>query len=584
MKLVSQAKSHFLAVLFDELFRFIYFNDWDMIIKIIKTGISIPRLAAACLAVVSLGSVLNSTSAFADSSTRKSQVMPHLVKKDGRYALFVDGAPYLILGAQVNNSSAWPAMLPKVWPAMEALHVNTVEIPVYWEQMQPAPGRFDFSIVDTLLAQARARHLRLVLLWFGTWKNGSAHYLPEWMKLQPAKYPNITGADGRPVDSPSPHAPDTLAADIRAFTALMRHLKAADAQHTVLMVQVENEPGTWGGVRDFSPAAQRLFNAPVPTRLLLALQKTAAPGATWPDVFGDDADEFFHAWSVASYIGKVAAAGKAVNPLPLYVNAALRDPLAPVHHPPQYESGGATDNVLGIWKAAAPAVDVLAPDIYLNDSARIRRVMALYHRPDNALLVPETSGQAPNARYFYVAVGDGAIGYAPFGLDYTRYDTVPSVPPDNIAAFALNYATFGPMDREIARLNFEGKLQADAEETGQPPQTFTFGNWQATVSYGGGRRGGPPLPTPSVPPALLGRVLIGQLNPDQFLVTGAFCHVSFLPIGPAAGRAWQYLRVEEGQYKNGVFHPLRLWNGDQTDYGLNFSSVPQVLRVSLYTR
>jgi beta-galactosidase GanA len=110
------------------------------------------------------------------------------VKKDGRYALFVDDAPYLMLGGQVHNSSAWPAMLGKVWPAMEYLHVNTVEIPVYWEQIEPRQGQFDYSLVDALLAQAREHNLRLVLLWFGTWRNGSQHYMPEWMKLAPEKW------------------------------------------------------------------------------------------------------------------------------------------------------------------------------------------------------------------------------------------------------------------------------------------------------------------------------------------------------------------------------------------------------------
>ena len=305
--------------------------------------------------------------------------LPRLVEKDGRFALFVDDAPYLILGAQVNNSSAWPATLPKVWPAMEYLGVNTVEVPIYWEQMEPQPGQFDFSIVDTLLAQARAHGLRLVLLWFGTWKNGSAHYLPEWMKRQPDLYPNIVGADGKPVDSPSPHAPATLQADIRAFTALMGHLKASDPQHTVIMVQVENEPGAWGSVRGFSPAAQQLFEGPVPATLLSALGQEAV-GANWSAAFGEDADEFFHAWSVAHFIGQVAAAGKAVYPLPLYANAALRDPLRPTR-PPSYESGGPTDNVLDIWKAAAPALDLLAPDIYFGDSPRCLRVWSFTPGP-----------------------------------------------------------------------------------------------------------------------------------------------------------------------------------------------------------
>jgi hypothetical protein len=119
--------------------------------------------------------------------------LPHLVTENGRHALIVDGAPFLMLGAQCHNSSAWPAMLPKVWPAIDYLHANTLEIPVYWEQFEPEPGKFDTSVVDTILKQAREHNVRLVLLWFGTWKNGSSHYLPLWMKSQPDKYPRIIG-------------------------------------------------------------------------------------------------------------------------------------------------------------------------------------------------------------------------------------------------------------------------------------------------------------------------------------------------------------------------------------------------------
>jgi beta-galactosidase GanA len=161
-------------------------------------------------------------------------------------------------------------MLPKVWSAMEYLHANTLEIPIYWEQFEPQQGKFDYTAMDTVLAQAREHHLHLVLLWFGTWKNGSQHYMPEWMKLQPERYFHVVNKNGEAVDSPSPFATASLDADIHAFTEFMRHLKAADPERTVLMVQVENETGTWGAVRDYSPAAQKLFDGPVPANVLNA--------------------------------------------------------------------------------------------------------------------------------------------------------------------------------------------------------------------------------------------------------------------------------------------------------------------------
>src|SRR5271165_7034484 len=230
--------------------------------------------------------------------------VPTIIEQEGRYALMVDGAPYLILGLQANNSSAWPAYFDKVFPAADQLHANTVEMPVYWEQVEANPGRYDFSVVDGMLAQARAHHVHLVLLWFGTWKNGSSHYTPQWMKLDQDKYPILLNRNGEAVDSPSTYSPERLDADKNAFAALMRHLREADAQRTVIMVQVENEPGVWGGIRDYRSEAEKDIAGPVPQDLVEALM--LKPG-TWQDAFGDAAEEKFQAWCIATYIEQVAA-------------------------------------------------------------------------------------------------------------------------------------------------------------------------------------------------------------------------------------------------------------------------------------
>jgi beta-galactosidase GanA len=510
--------------------------------------------------------------------------LPHLVEKDGRHALIVDGAPFLMLGGQSHNSSAWPATLPNVWSAIEALHANTLETPVYWEQIEPEQGEFDFSVVDQILAGAREHKVRLVLLWFGTWKNGSSHYIPMWLKRQPELCPRIIGRDGRRVDSPSPFAPALLEADMRAFRALMHHLKEADSEHTVIMVQVENEPGAWNAIRDYSPAAQKLFTEPVPEALLKALGKDVKAGGDWTKVFGKDADEFFHTWAVARFIGQVAAAGKAEYPLPLYVNAALRDPLS---QPPAgtYESGGPTDNVLDVWKAGAPAVDLLAPDIYMDDSARYLRVLDLYSRPDNALFVPETSRAATVSRYCFAALARGAIGWSPFGIDSPRPTASPTSATQSSDAalepIAVNYRVLGPMMREIAQLAFEGRLHAAVEEKDQIQQTLALGRWQAVVTFG------PPTfgygRSPKGNPEPIGRVLIAKLGENEFLVTGYLCRVDFKIPDAASSAQRDFLRVEEGSYEAGAFRPARIWNGDETDWGLNFGSAPQVLRVQLGT-
>src|SRR5687768_989992 len=215
------------------------------------------RLVAVALLFIALG-----------SGQLAAAQIPEVVQRNGRHALLVDGAPYLVLGAQVNNSSAWPAVLPKVWPAVQRMQANTLSVPIAWEQIEPTPDRFDFSFLDTLLTQAREHNVRLILLWFATWKNNGPNYAPEWVKLDNKRFPRVVTADGKVLNSLSPHSPATLAADKKAFTALMRHLKAADPQHTVILVQVQNEPGTYGSVRDYSPAANKLFQASVPDALL----------------------------------------------------------------------------------------------------------------------------------------------------------------------------------------------------------------------------------------------------------------------------------------------------------------------------
>jgi beta-galactosidase GanA len=537
-------------------------------------SISRRLLAAGGLFAVLAG--LCSTSAPGRDQTKP---IPGIVNKDGRYALLVDGAPFLILGAQCHNSSAWPALLPKVWPAIDTLHANTLEIPIYWEQFEPEPGKYDPSIVDLIIGQAREHKVRLVLLWFATWKNGSSHYIPLWAKAQPEKFPLLTGKNGERVDSPSPHSPTALQADLSAFRAFMRHLKQVDAQRTVIMVQVENEPGSWGSVRDYSPVAERLFGEPVPRELLKGLGTSAPAGANWTTAFGPNADEYFQAWSVARFVGQVAAAGKQEYPLPMYANAALRDPLAP-GPANTYESGGPTDNVLGIWKAAAPALDVLAPDIYQNESVRYRKVLELYARPDNALFVPETGGPAGYPRLCFAALGRGAIGWSPFGLDYTSYSTEPQGAPrmaeEALAPIVLNYKMLEPMMREVARLNFEGRLQAIAEEPGQARQTIDFGTWKAVITFGAGGRNN----STNGNTTPIGRALVAKLGENEFLVAGVYGKIDFTP---SAGRKRSFQRVEEGSYEDGVFKALRIWNGDETDYGLSFFSAPQILRVVLGT-
>ncbi|MHB1698742.1 MAG: GH35 family beta-galactosidase [Acidobacteriaceae bacterium] len=504
---------------------------------------------------------------------------PRIVQVDGRYALMVNGHPYLVLGGQIHNSSSWPSELPQVWKAMIALHANTVEAPVYWEQFEPQEGHFDYSNIDQLVEGARAHDLHVVLLWFGTWKNGNNHYVPGWVKSDTKRYPRVIRQDGEPIDVLSPLGKNTLEADKTAFVALMRHLKQIDGeQHTVLLIQVENESGNIGSVRDNSPEANRLFAGQVPTDLLAATHKSAG---TWHDVFLADADEIFQLYYQAKYINTIAAAGKAEFSIPYYINVWIDYP-AP--QPPQrqldlpgiaYPSGGAVQKFVGLWRTLAPSIDIIGPDIYSDNSLFYREIIRTYHRPNNPLWIPETGRSDSFAKFFFYAIGNGALGFSPFGIDEVDENVLGD---ERWTAHARNFALIRPIDREVAEFEFKGKLETAVEETGQTTQELDFGDWKATVSFGFPQQNGRPAPGTK---DAHGVAVVAQLGPDEFLVTGVDVSVVFHLPGKLPWIRSQILTAEQGTYENGVWKTFRILNGDETDRGLRFHDKPKYVRLRM---
>lgn len=540
--------------------------------------------------------------ALAFTAAHAATEMPRIVAKDGRHALMVDGAPYLILGGQAHNSSNYPAALPKVWAALKDAHANTLEIPVAWEQIEPREGTFDFSYVDTLVQEARKHDMRLVLLWFGTWKNTGSAYTPEWVKFDNARFPRMIDKDGKTSYSHSPHGEATLAADKKAFVALMEHIKRIDGdKKTIIMVQVENEVGTYGVARDYGARAESAFRQPVPAAVL-ARQKPPASHprqGTWAEVYGEYADQYFHAWAIASYIEEIAKAGRAVYDLPMFVNNALRDP-AGVQPGEQaapwkkdFASGGPTHDVLGIWRAAAPHIEFAGPDIYMPESNKVDAILRQFQRPDNALMVPEMGNAAGYARYVYQIIGKGALGVAPFGIDYAEYSNYPLgakfTDKRMVEPFAKIYGVFAPLQRQWAKWAFEGRTYGVSEGDDRAAQHVEMDGWKATLSFREFQFGereylrdkneymaGTEQPS--------GGVAIAQTAPNEFVLIGQQIRVKLSGTGANAGKPAMFARVEEGHFDaRGNWVMERNWNGDQTDYGLNLPATPTVLKVRMGT-
>jgi len=501
---------------------------------------------------------------------------------NGSFQLNVDGQPFLILGAQVANSSGWKEQLERAWPLYQQLHANTAEIPVYWEVVEPQEGHFDFSSVDMVIEGARAHQLRLVLLWFATWKNGEMDYAPTWVKQNPARFPHMRNRAGEQVRVLTPLSTESRDADKQAFAALMHHVKEVDGdRHTVIMVQVENESGSLETDRDYSPDANKQFNGPVAAELISALGKSSGkPGANWRQVFGpEEADEAFAAYSVATYVNAVAAAGKKEYDLPMYANVWLRERKNFERPGDSYPSGGATSNMLDLWKAVTPALDAICPDNYVLDYVGYRSVLRTYARPDNPLFVPETIPGPLGARYMFYALGEfHALSFSPFGLDASLDPQYAGM--GLFDGLSANYRLLGPAIPEIARLQKANAIQVAVEEDRLTDLRLTYAQYESVVTFG--------TPKPSYGGLFgtgtkdkTGRALVAELSPDEFLICGFDALVKFLPRRSSELRRAQFVWAEEGEFENGVWKRTRILNGDEVFFGINLPSTGKWVKVKL---
>ena len=504
--------------------------------------------------------------------TAAASDIPHLQKNGTATQLIVDGKPYLALAGELNNDSATSlAYMEHVWPRLVQAKINTVLAGVSWNQIERQEGKFDFSVLDGVIRGARSNNLRLVLLWFASWKNSTSSYPPDWVKRDFERFPRAQTKAGKSVELITPLSDANRDADAKAFAALMRHVKEVDSQeHTVIMVQVENEVGMEGDSRDHSPLAEKAFAGPVPKELMDYLQQhkeSLIPefrqvweaggfktSGTWEEVFGKSAvtDGYFMAWNYARYIGRIVEAGKAELPIPMFVNAALYGIGRGAQQP---ASGGRPwDLVLDIWKAGAPRLDMLSPDNYGN----FVEFCAKYARPDNPLFIPEALNQAVGAGRVLYAVGrHDAIGFSAMG----------AVERSNAPDWELieSYNILTQLTPLILEHQGNGAMSAVLLGPDDPPQKVKVGNYTLEATFMKPRTAPLTQPTP-IPPNTFGSAIFIAAGPDEYYVSGSGIILTFSPNTPGppiAGLA----TVEEGSFVNGRWVPGRLMAGDSTDEG-----------------
>jgi hypothetical protein len=510
--------------------------------------------------------------------------IPHLEKRGSAVQMIVDGKPFLALSGELANTSSSDLETMKgVWPMLaNKMHLTTVLTGMSWSWVEPQEGKYDFTIADAAIESARRNNLHIAWLWFASWKNGLSSFVPGWAKANQERFPRAQVRDGKSVEVLSTLSENNWQADARAFAALMRHVRETDKTHRVIMVQIENEVGLLGDSRDRSPLAEAAFAKPVPSEFTDYLQKhkdTLLPefrkvwesagfktSGTWEEVFGKGAkaaDEIFMGWNYSRYIDHVAEAGKKEYPIPMYVNAWIVQPED--KGPGDYPSGGPQDHMHDIWRAGAPHIDLLCPDIYLPDFTGLT---ARYSRSGNPLFIPESSGDIKGAANAFYAIGHhNAIGYSSMGIDSVARmqgagpgstGPVPPPPPDIEALpLPMAYQALGQLAPLILEHQSKGTIGAVWLNKDHPDTQVKLGDYILNVGLTRNRR------AMTVVPDVTGYGIFMATGPDEYYLAGNNLQVTFTPATPGppiAGLAQQ----EAGRFENGKWVVTRYLAGDDS--------------------
>ena len=517
--------------------------------------------------------------------------------------IVANGKPMLMIGGELGNSSAsTPEDVKRTFAHRSKIGLNTVLAPVSWELIEPQEGTFDMSSLDVILTEARRNGLRVVLLWFGAWKNSMSCYAPEWFKRDVKRFPRAHTQDGKPVEEASSLSKNVLEADKRAFCRIMEHLRDHDAQEqTVIMVQVENEIGMIEVPRDYSDDATHMYRTAVPQQLTAylakhqkslhpylkeKLQPQAKAGANWAQLFGDDiyTEEIFQTWTYATYVEQIAKAGREIYNLPMYVNVALD---SRGRKPGQYPSGGPLAHLIDLWHCGAPSIDVLGVDIY---DKGIKSWLEKYHLPNNPLFVPEIRLEDKDAMYALYAFGHhGAMGFCPFSIeDYpltksnksNDWKQMDLSQDDQLNAFSSAGTSLSPLvasykllrQAEPLILERQGTKDMDAVllDNGQrEAEIITPDGIRLTIKHSYTLGWEPGAKDAEWPEAAC---IILRLGKEDYLVIGSGVVVTYSPAESSS--TWQkgdkrigLAKCEEVEIVDGKQRIVRHLNGDQTHQG-----------------
>ncbi|MCX2473045.1 DUF5597 domain-containing protein [Pedobacter sp. MC2016-05] len=504
------------------------------------------------------------------SSTLSLFAQPYLKQQGDIKQLYVRDKPYLILGGELGNSSSSNTDYMKpIWRKVKSLNANTILAPVYWELIEPEEGKFNFDLVNDLIANARKNDLKLIFLWFGAWKNSMSCYAPVWVKKDQKRFPRATDKNGIGQEILSPFSDNSLNADIKAFEALTSFIKKIDSSdQTVIMIQVENEIGMLPDARDHSILANAAFKKPIPVKLADYLKKNknnlipefsaawtkngSKTIGNWEDVFGKNlaTEEIFMAWNYADFINKLTRAGKAKYNLPMYLNAALN--YKKEAKPGEYPSAGPLPHIMDIWKAGAPSIDMFSPDFYNPD---FKYWNDLYVRGENTLFIPEIRfEQGVGAKAFYAIGHYNSMGFSPFSIE--------NGDEKMNADIGSAYKLLDQLSPLILQHQGKKTINGILFDKANSKQEIRLGDYIFLFSHDLNLGWSGKAKDENWP--ITGGLII-QLAPDEFIIAGTGIVATFKPLKDnfRAGIA----QIDEGVFENGKWIPGLRLNGDQNHQG-----------------
>jgi hypothetical protein len=540
--------------------------------------IQIP-IVFSLLLIILIGSN-NANSSSKSDDFADNLALPKIKETNGVKQLYVNNEPFLIIGAELlNSSSSSIEHMKDIWAHIKSLHVNTVYLPISWQQFEPEEGTFDYSLIDSHIKSAYDNNLKLVILWFGSWKNGESNCTPDWVKIDMKRFPRMLFKNRKISTTISNINRNCINADLKAYKKLVGRIVQVDKHNTVLMIQIENEVGLLGGTRDFSPEATKLFEQQVPGELIKYISNNpnklkqniyesyvnngSKSRGTWEEIFGKspNTDEIFMAWNYAKYVNELAKAGKAIYNLPAFVNAW--DASGGNIIPGVWPSGGPNYRMLDIWQAGAPDIDVLAIDNY---SPTFGLTDANFVHNKNPLLVPEacaiwmndTLSAAPKA--FFCFGHFKAIGFSPFGIDHHIYH--------NNHPIKKVYEVLDNLKPLITKAQVDDRINGFMEGDDASPASFQLGDFIFKPGYDLQKN-----------TLIKGYGLIIQISKDEFIVSGNACHVGYESADSSKPNS-QLLSVEEGKFVDGKWLKNRTLNGDE--FGIKLPPNPYNIASDVY--